>query len=177
MLLKGFQMLYSSIKAYWYHCVPFSWPTIHRSGGNVNLNPLAGILHLFIKLWNVLEIWISTSHVQNQLHFIGCMLVGVAMRTMGTIFQRLGCTVIPFSPPVDILPVQMVTNGCRCDSVLVCIFDCSLPKAHGLCYCIHGEQSDTCLSVLSQQLNLNTGHSYSLFIFPLKNRFIYFPVL
>jgi hypothetical protein len=93
------------------------------------------------------------------------MLVGMAVGTMRTVCQRLEGAVVPFAPAVNILPVQMVADGRLCDAVLVGILNHGLPEAHGLCYLIHGEWGDTCLSVLSQQLNLITGHPYSLSFF------------
>ena len=67
------------------------------------------------------------------------MLVGMAVRAMGTVCQGREGAVVPFAPAVDILPVQVVAYGGFCDAVLVGIFDYRLPEAHGLCYLIHGE--------------------------------------
>ena len=84
-------------------------------------------------------VWISASHVQDQLDLFRCMLVGMAVRAMGTVCQGLEGAVVPFAPAVDILPVQVVADRGFCDTMLVGILNYGLPKAHCLCYLIHGE--------------------------------------
>ena len=51
------------------------------------------------------------------------MLVGMAVRAMGTVCQGLEGTVVPFAPAVDILPVQVVADGGFCDTMLVGILN------------------------------------------------------
>ena len=82
---------------------------------------------------------IAAAHVQNELDFFRRVLVGVVMRPVRAVCQRLERTIVPLTPAVDILPVQPVTNGCRCDAVFVRILNYRLPKAHGLCYLVHSE--------------------------------------
>ena len=84
-------------------------------------------------------VWVSSSHIQNQLDFISRVLVWMTMGTMRAVCKRLECAIIALPPAVNILPVQTVADGHCCDPVLVCIFYDYLPKSHCLCYLIHGE--------------------------------------
>ena len=60
---------------------------------------------------------------------------------------------------------SFVTDGCVCHAVFERILNDRLLISHILCYLIHSESGDTCLSVLYPQLYLNTGLSYSLLCF------------
>ena len=60
---------------------------------------------------------------------------------------------------------SFVTDGCVCHAVFERIRNDRLLISPILCYLIHSESGDTCLSVLYQQLYLNTGLSYSLLFF------------
>lgn len=148
-----------------------------RNEFHIDLNTLAGILHLFVGFGNILGVWrfyrhsaafpqetvqpgngpgiaslpeldpqhndpgawVAAAHVQDELNFFRRVLVWVMMWPARAVCQRLERTVIPLAPTVDVLPVQPVTNGCRCNAVLVGILNYCLPKAHGLCYPVHGE--------------------------------------
>lgn len=62
MLLKGFQVSESAVFVNKSILVPLCSFFLADNTGlgdklNVDLNSLAGILHLFIRLWNVLGIW------------------------------------------------------------------------------------------------------------------------
>ena len=60
---------------------------------------------------------------------------------------------------------SFVTDGCVCHAVFERILNDHLLISHILCYLIHSESGDTCLSVLYPQLYFNTGLSYSLLFF------------
>ena len=46
------------------------------------------------------------------------MLIGVAVRTVRAVQQRVERSVVTFQPAVDVLPVCPVADGCLCDAVL-----------------------------------------------------------
>lgn len=58
---------------------------------------------------------------------------------MGTVCQRLKCTIVAFTPTVDVLAVGVIADGRFCYAVFLCILNYRLPKPHCLCYLIHGE--------------------------------------
>ena len=148
-----------------------------RDKFHIDLNTLAGILHLLIGFRDILGVRqfyshsaafpqktiqpgnrsgitslpeldpqhndpgvrVAAAHVQNKLDLLRRVLVRVMMRPVRAVCQRLERTIVPLAPAVDVLPVQPVTNGCRSDAVFVRILNYCLPKAHGLCYLVHGE--------------------------------------
>ena len=65
------------------------------------------------------------------------VLVRVAVRTMGTICQRVECTVVFLSPAVDVLSGSLVADSGLCDTVGERILNYHLLKPYVLCYLIH----------------------------------------
>jgi len=71
--------------------------------------------------YNKTGIWISAPHITDQLQLSLGVLIGVAVRSMGSVCQRLQRPIVAFEPAIDILAVRVVTNCRLCDSVLLCI--------------------------------------------------------
>ena len=132
-LLIGFGDIFG-VRQFYGHSATFSQETIQPGNGSgVTFLPELDPQH------NDPGIRVEAAHVQDELAFFRRVLVWVMMRSMREVCQRLECTVVPLAPAVDVLPVQPVTNGCRGDAVFVRILNYCLPKAHGLCYLVHGE--------------------------------------
>ncbi len=66
-------------------------------------------------------IGVPPAHVLDELDLLWTVLVRVAVRPVGTIFQRLQRTVIELHPAVDVLPVSPVPFCRFCDSIFLCV--------------------------------------------------------
>lgn len=133
--------------------------TALRNEFDVNLDALAGVLHLLIGFGHILWIWqlychlttflqetvqtrdasriaplsqlhpehhqpcvgIAAAHIFNEFDFLWGVLVGVMMRAVRAILQRMQRPVVAFEPAVDILSVCMVADSCFCYPLLLCV--------------------------------------------------------
>lgn len=65
--------------------------------------------------------WISAAHIQDKLDLFRRVLVGMAVRSVRSVFQRGKGSVIAFAPAVDILPVCAVAYSGFCYAIFLCI--------------------------------------------------------
>lgn len=83
--------------------------------------------------------WVPSARIQDELDLLKSMLVGMAVRTMGTIRRGLQGSIILLFPAVDIFAAHVVSDRRFCHSVFFCVENYCLPETHFQCYCIHGE--------------------------------------
>ena len=82
---------------------------------------------------------IPAPHILNELDLGIGVLIGVAVRTVRAVCQRLECTVILLAPAVDILSGSLVADRSRCNTFFEGILNYHLLKPHVLCYLTHSE--------------------------------------
>ena len=58
------------------------------------------------------------------------MCIRDRMWAMGTVCQRLKCTIVAFTPTVDVLAVGLIADGRLCYTVFLRILNYRLPKPH-----------------------------------------------
>ena len=66
-----------------------------------------------------------------------CMLIWIAVGSVGAVGQRADCPIIFLAPAVDILPAGLVVDRSGCNTVLQRVLNYCLLKSHVLCYLIH----------------------------------------
>ena len=82
---------------------------------------------------------VSAAHIFDERDFFFSVLIGVAVRPVRTICQRLKSTVVLFAPAVDVLPGGLIADGSLCYAVTKRIFNYYLLIPHVLCYLTHSE--------------------------------------
>ena len=60
---------------------------------------------------------IPAAHIQDQFGFFRCMLIWMAVGTMGSVCQRLKRSIVTLSPTIDILPVQSIPDSRFCHAM------------------------------------------------------------
>lgn len=65
----------------------------------------------------------ASAHIHNELDFILCMLVGMMMRSAGTVMQRLNRAIITTFPTVNVLAVGFILNSRLCNTKLIGILN------------------------------------------------------
>ena len=85
-----------------------------------NGSPIAALTELHPE-HDQTSIWVSAPHFVDELDLIGSVLIGVAVRTVRAILQRLQRSVIAFHPAVDVLPVCPVPDRRCCDAIFLCV--------------------------------------------------------
>ena len=84
-------------------------------------------------------ILVAPQHIQDKFDLLRCVLIGMAVRAVGTICLRTQSSVIFLAPTIDVLSARLVAFRYRSYSILKGILYCCLLKPHILCYLIHSE--------------------------------------
>jgi len=80
---------------------------------------------------------VPSPHVPYQLELRWAVLVGVAVRPLGSGFEGFDVAIIAFQPEVDVGSASVVPSACLIYPVIVHKGHEGLPILHILCYAVH----------------------------------------
>lgn len=82
--------------------------------------------------------WISAAYIEDTLDLFRRMLVGMAVREMGTLLQRGKDPATTFAPAVN-MTVRMAAYSGLGYTIFLTVQNQGLPIPGGLCYLVHSE--------------------------------------
>ena len=80
---------------------------------------------------------VPSPHVSNQLDLRWAVLVGVAVRPLGSGFEGFDAAIIACQPEVNVGSASVVPSACLTHPVVVHKYHKGLPTLHVLCYAVH----------------------------------------